>query len=83
MSEPLSVTNARANMPQVIKRAQSEPVLLERRGVVQAVVISPARYEQMLEALEEVEDLAAFDAALADQSPHVPWDQVRKDLGWA
>ena len=35
----------------------------------------------MLEALEDAEDLAAYDAALADPDPGIPWEQVKEDLG--
>ncbi|MET3718660.1 MULTISPECIES: hypothetical protein [unclassified Arthrobacter] len=41
------------------------------------------RYEQMLDALEEVEDIAAFDAAMAEEGENIPWAQVKADLGWA
>ena len=34
------------------------------------------------EALEDAEDVAAFDAAMAEEGPNVPWEQVKKDLGW-
>jgi antitoxin Phd len=36
----------------------------------------------MLEALEDAEDAAAFDEAMAEEGGNIPWDQVKKDLGW-
>jgi hypothetical protein len=36
----------------------------------------------MLEAFEDAEDAAAFDAAMAEEGPNIPWDQVKADLGW-
>jgi hypothetical protein len=45
-----------------------------------AVVIDPSLYESLLEAQEELEDFAAFDAAVEDRSPNIPWAQVQKDL---
>ena len=42
----------------------------------------PARYEQLIEALEEVEDQEAFDEALAEAGENVSWDEARADLGW-
>lgn len=36
----------------------------------------------MLDALEEVEDIAVFDAAMADEGGNIPWAQVKADLGW-
>jgi hypothetical protein len=35
----------------------------------------------MLEAMEEIEDLTAYDEAMADPSPSIPWEQVKRDLG--
>jgi len=55
---------------------------LERRGKLEAVLISPEQYERMMEALEEAEDAAAFDAAMAEEGRNIPWAQVKADLGW-
>ena len=62
--------------------AQVEAVILQRYGRDAAVLISPERYEQLLEAEDEVEDIAAFDEALAEEGPNIPWEQVKADLGW-
>lgn len=78
----ISVTDARANLPEVIESARAGAVFLERRGRLQAVVVSPEQYERMLAALEEAEDVAAFDEAMADEGDNIPWDQVKSDLGW-
>jgi len=78
----ISVSEARENLAQIIEAARTEAVILERYGQPAAVVVSPERYEQLIEALDEAEDLAAFDAALAEEGDNIPWDQVRADLGW-
>lgn len=78
----INVTDARSRLPEVIEQAQGEAVFLERRGTLQAVVVSPARYERMLAALEDAEDVAAFDASLVEEGVNIPWDQVKADLGW-
>lgn len=78
----IPVTQARSNLPRVIEAAQRQAVFLERRGTVEAVVVSPAQYERMLDALEEADDVAAFDAAIEEADAAIPWDQVKKDLGW-
>ncbi len=79
----ISVTEARAQLPEVVDRSGSEAVLLERRGRVVAVVVSPEFYHRALDALEEAEDIAAFDAAMAEEGPNLPWAQVKMDLGWS
>lgn len=78
----VSVADARSHLSGVIARAQQEAVFIERRGQRAAVVVSPERYERMLEALEDAEDAAAFDEAMAEEGENIPWDQVKKDLGW-
>jgi prevent-host-death family protein len=78
----VSAAEARNHLSDVIEASHHEPVFIERRGQRSAVVISPEQYERMLEALEEVEDGEAFDAAMAEEGPNVPWDRVKADLGW-
>ncbi|HEY8653640.1 MAG TPA: type II toxin-antitoxin system Phd/YefM family antitoxin [Dermatophilaceae bacterium] len=78
----LKITDFRANLTHAIETAQTEAVILERNGHPTAVVVSPERYDQMMEAMEELEDAAAVDAALAEGGTPIPWEQVMKDLGW-
>lgn len=79
----VSAADARNHLSDVISRSKTEAVFIERRGQRAAVVISPERYERMVEALEDAEDAAAFDEALAEEGPSVPWAQVKADLGWS
>jgi PHD/YefM family antitoxin component YafN of YafNO toxin-antitoxin module len=76
------VSEARKELPAIIEAAESEAVVLQRRGRAVAVLLSPARYEALLEAEEEIEDVEAFDAAMAEGGDTVPWEQVKVDLGW-
>ena len=78
----VSAADARSNFSDVIARSQTEAVFIERRGQRAAVVVSPEQYERMLEALEDAEDVAAFDDAMAEEGPSIPWAQVKLDLGW-
>ncbi|WP_430866885.1 type II toxin-antitoxin system Phd/YefM family antitoxin [Demequina aurantiaca] len=78
----LSIAEARKNFSEVISRAKDEAVFIERRGKRAAVVVSPEQYEQMMEALEDAEDAAAFDDAMAEEGTNIPWSQVKADLGW-
>jgi hypothetical protein len=36
----------------------------------------------MMDALEESDDIAAYDAALSEGGDAIPWEQVRAELGW-
>jgi hypothetical protein len=57
-------------------------VFLERYRHRAAVLLSPEHYDELMEAFEEAEDVAAFDSAMAEAGPNIPWDQVKADLGW-
>jgi antitoxin Phd len=78
----ISVTDARGRLPELIARARSEAVFVERRGKVEAVLISPERYARLMDALDDADDAAAFDEAMAEEGDNVPWAQVKADLGW-
>jgi PHD/YefM family antitoxin component YafN of YafNO toxin-antitoxin module len=79
----ISVSKARERLSEVVEMSQSEPVELEHYGRRAAVMVSPDQYDEMLEALEESQDVAAFDAALAEVGDNIPWEQVKIDLGWS
>jgi prevent-host-death family protein len=78
----VSVAEARNHLSDVIARSKEEAVFIERRGRRAAVVVSPEQYERMLEALEDAEDATAFDDAMTEEGPNIPWSQVKADLGW-
>ena len=77
-----SMAEARNRFADLIDEAQTQAVVIERRGKRAAVMLSPDYYEQLLEALEDAQDVAAFDEAIAAEGPNIPWDQVKIDLGW-
>lgn len=57
-------------------------VVMLVRGHPAAVLVSPERDNELMDALEELEDAAAVDAALAEGGEPIPWEQVMRDLGW-
>jgi PHD/YefM family antitoxin component YafN of YafNO toxin-antitoxin module len=67
----------------MLEQAAEEAVLIERYGKPAGVLLSPERYEELLEALEELEDIRAFDAAMAEEGENLPWEQVKAELGWS
>jgi prevent-host-death family protein len=80
MSE-LSVTDARAELPAAIKKSHKAPVHILKHGEPVAVLISPTLYREMLEAMEELEDIEAFDQAVLSNEKLIPWESVKKELG--
>ena len=86
MATELTVTDARERFSEVVETAEREPVFLTKHGRRQAVVLSAAQYDRMLELVEDAEDLADSDAAMAaieKGSPAIPWEDVKRDLGLA
>ncbi len=78
----MNISAARDNLPDAVEKARTEAVFLERYGHPAGVLVSPARYEQLLAVEEDAEDVAAFDAAMNEEGPNIPWAQVKADLGW-
>jgi len=79
----MNISAARDHLPEAVEIARTEAVFLERYGRPAGVLVSPERYEQLMAALEDAEDVVAFDAAMAEEGPNIPWEQVKADLGWA
>lgn len=77
-----NISKAREKLSEAVDLSQTEAVFLERRGSRVAVLVSPERYEEMMAALEEAEDSAAFDSAMNEEGPSIPWEEVKADLGW-
>ncbi len=78
----MNVSTAREKLPEAVELARTEAVFLERYGRPAAVLVSPEHYDRLSAALEDAEDVAAFDAAMAEEGPNIPWEQVKADLGW-
>jgi antitoxin Phd len=78
----MAISEARERLAEAVETAHTEAVFLERYGQPAAVLVSPERYEEMMEALEDAEDVAAFDSSMAEEGPNIPWEQVKADLGW-
>ncbi|PZE77921.1 prevent-host-death family protein [Curtobacterium sp. MCBD17_013] len=78
----VSVAEVRSHLSEIIASTLHDDVVIERRGKRAAVLVSPEHYERMMEALEDAADVAAFDSAMAEEGPNVPWDEVKADLGW-
>ena len=78
----LSISEAREDLAATIEKAGVEPITISRHGKPVAVIMDFSRYEAILEAMEDIEDVLAYDEAKKDMSPAIPLDEVRKALGW-
>ncbi len=78
----MAISEARERLSEVVELAGREAVFLERYGKPAAVLLSPERYEELMEVFEDAGDIAAFDSAMAEEGDNIPWEQVKIDLGW-
>lgn len=78
----LNISTARDHLPDAVETARTEAVFLERYGRPTGVLVSPERYDVLMSALEDAEDIVALDEAMAEEGPNIPWEQVKADLGW-
>lgn len=78
----VTMSEGRERLSEMVDVARNEAVVFERYGRPAAVMISAEHYEEMMEALEEIGDISAFDAAMSEEGDNIPWEQVKQDLGW-
>ena len=78
----MNMSDARDHLSDAMETARTEAVFVQRRGRLAGVLVSPERYEELMTAFEDAEDVAAFDEAMAEEGPNIPWAQVKADLGW-
>lgn len=76
------VSTARANLAKLLEASKTHDVLIEKYGEPAGVLVSAERHAQLIAALEELEDVRAFDVARSEEGENLPWEQVKADLGW-
>lgn len=76
-----SVSAAQEDIASLIELSSKEPILIKRSGKPVSVVISLEQYLEFVEAVEELDDIAAAEESLKDDGPSIPWEEVKKDLG--
>ena len=76
-----SVSATKEDIASLIELSSKEPILIKRSGKPVSVVISLEQYLEFVEAVEELDDIAAAEESLRDKGPNIPWEEVKKDLG--
>lgn len=71
-----------ARLAAAVELARTEAVVLERHRRRAAALVSSERYEQLMAALEDAEDIATFDVRDGRAGTEHPWGWVKADLGW-
>ena len=77
----MPISQAREQLPAVLELCQTEAVILERYGKPQAVVISYERYDELMNALEDLNDLEYLEQNPPDLTDAIPWEDVKRELG--
>ena len=79
----MAVSQLRENLQSFIELAQSEAVIIEKHGSPTAVLISYERYDELMNALEDQEDLRRIEEIEKDIAVNgtIPWEDVKRDLG--
>jgi len=55
-----------------------ENYIVDSKGNTTDVVISKKDYDKMIEYIEELEDIAAYDKAKSEKGGNIPWAKVKK-----
>ena len=78
----VTLSQFRSKQSDYIAAAQREPVEITSRGAGRrAVVVSPDFFDRAIEALEDQADVRAAAEARSEGGPHLPFDELVKELG--
>ena len=77
----ITSTKARDQLGRLIDRAHSEPVYLTRHDRRVGAIVDADTLDRLMAAAEELEDIAAYDAAKAERGETVTLDGLRRELG--
>ncbi len=74
MDRVVSITQARATLPDLLIEATEREVFILRHNKPVGVLLGPAKYEALLDRLEDLEDSLAV--ATADPADSIPWEHT-------
>ena len=78
-----TITDAKAKLPEIVRRSADHDVTLLRHGRPLAVVIGLARYEALLERMEDLDDrLSVYESRAAEPDLRISHDKVKSELGF-
>ena len=78
-----SVSEARANLNEVIRLAHTEAVEILKHGNPVVTIVDSVKYEELLDYIEDLEDRLAILESKMDPNPDwKSWEEVKKELGW-
>jgi prevent-host-death family protein len=77
----VTATKTRDQPGRLIDRAHSEPVYLTRHNRRVGAIVDADTLDRLMEAAEDLEDIAAYDAAKAEGGEAATTDELRRELG--
>ncbi len=76
------ITDAKARLAELVRGAENGDVVLVRHGHPAAVLVGAARYEALLEELEDCRDrLSVYESRSSDPSMRLPIEKIEAELG--
>jgi hypothetical protein len=60
--------------------AEAKRFITDSAGNRVAVILDLQEYQQLLEAMEELEDIRAYDEAKASQDESIPFEQALREI---
>ena len=77
-----TITEAKAKLPEIVRRSADHDVTILRHGRPLAVVVGMLRYEALLEKIEALDDrLSVYESREADPDLRISHAKVRSELG--
>ncbi|OGY29916.1 MAG: hypothetical protein A3A61_02555 [Candidatus Woykebacteria bacterium RIFCSPLOWO2_01_FULL_43_14] len=82
MNKTISITELKTNTAKVLEevKVSGTTISVVQRSRLAAVILEPAVYEQLLTALEDLEDIKTL-RSLNPNEPTVSHEQIGKELG--
>ncbi len=74
-----SIREANAKLSEIVRDAEDRPVTISNHGKPAAIVLSPERYDGLLEEIEDLRDRLAVHESRDE--PTMPFDKLVAELG--
>ena len=78
----VTITDAKAKLAEVVRRAEEHDVTLLRHGRPTAVIIGYTRFEELLDRLEDLDDrISVYESQDSEPDLRIPHGKVIAELG--
>ena len=82
MNMGVPISEAKAKLNELVRIAEDQEVFILRHGRPVGVILSPARFNALIEELEDTLDrLSVYESQQSPESLRIPWEKVEAELG--